>query len=215
MGRKQLAVTVFTEDTSLNKRVVTTIFGGVLVALSLCATAQTFQVPHTFTGGTPALANQVNENFDAIEARLPNTGRIFIPPKAISLGLGANDQVVAMAVGANDSFTAAVGRPTDYVPGVAPDITIQPLLTGCLNMDVRIGIESDYSNIGPNGVNLEVAPEQDFTMPVDVTTIEAPSFTRTGLGDVTYITINRVASQGGNPCAGAVSLHGILITYPR
>ena len=40
-----------------------------LLTASLNAVAET-QVPHTFTDGTPAMASEVNENFDALEAAI-------------------------------------------------------------------------------------------------------------------------------------------------
>lgn len=50
----------------MNKLAILTVFAAITV---LAATAQA-QVPHTFTAGQPARASEVNENFQALDARL-------------------------------------------------------------------------------------------------------------------------------------------------
>lgn len=179
-----------------------------LLALPMYGAAGT--VPHVFAPNTPALASEVNENFAASGGGM--TGRIFIAPKEISSGLGATDQVVDFGIG--NAFTAAFGRPIDYVSGGTDDIVIKPLFTGCLNLNVLIGVTTDFLNIGVNADNSETAPAQEFTMPNDATTIETRSYTRTGLGDVNYVTVDR-ALAAANACAVNFSLHGIIIEYPR
>jgi len=178
--------------------------------LALPGHAAAQRVPNVFVAGEAALAEEVNENFAAVAG--PGTGRIFIAPKEISSGLAATAQVVDMGIG--NSFTAAFGRPIDYVPGNPDDIVIRPLFSGCLNLNVLIGVTTDFLNIGTNGDNSDVAPTQEFPMPGDATTIETRSFTRTGLGDVNYVTVDRALATA-NACAVGFSLHGIIIEYPR
>ena len=91
----------------MRRRFETLIISGILLLLPVLAAAQ--RVPHVFVPGEAALAEEVNENFDALAG--PDTGTIFIAPKEISSGLGANVQVVLVDTVANTSFTAAFGRP--------------------------------------------------------------------------------------------------------
>ena len=196
----------------MRRQIIISIISGILFVLPLYAMAQPSRLK-TFQAGEAALADDVNQNFTVVAGS--DTGRIFIAPKAISSDLGPNDRAVLMAVGLNNTFTAAFGRPSDYVPGVAPDIDITPLFSGCDSTNFRIEIISDFLNIGASG-NSEPAQQQEFAGTVVNTTlvvIDSP-FSRTGLGDVNYVTVNRVAALGAE-CPGAVSLHGILIEYPR
>jgi hypothetical protein len=188
---------------------MTSIMSGILFALPVYALA--LDVPHEFVAGQPALADQVNENFEALAG---GTGRIFIAPKGIDSGLGD----IAPAVSLNQStpsFTAAYGRPWDYDDASAVPIDITPLLSGCGNMDVDITIVSNFFNIGTNTDNNITTPNNVVPMPAETTpiTIEGPIFMRPGLGDVNYVTITR----NTDACGGATSLflHGIIIEYPR
>lgn len=190
------------------RRTTTSILGGVLLVLPVYASAA--QPPHTFVQGQPALAAQVNENFAAVAG--PATGTIFIAPKEISSGLGANDQAVNLGIGG--SFTATFGLPTDYAAGGTDDIVVKPLFSGCLNENILVSVTTNFLNIGTNGDNTQNAPGQEFTMPNDATTIETRNYTRTGLGDINYVTVDRALATA-NACAVSVSFHGILIEYPR
>jgi len=191
----------------VRRRIITTIISGILFALPAYAAAQ--RIPNTFVAGEPALAEQVNENFTVLAG--PDTGRIFVAPKALDANLQATDQFVGLGIG--QSFTAAFGRPSDYVPGLSPDITIRPLFSGCLGENILIGMITDFRNIGPNGNNIEPRQETQITMPAEITTIQDSTYTRTGLGDVNYVTVDRAVLAGG--CQVAVNLHGIIIEYPR
>lgn len=191
----------------------TLIISAVLFALPVAATAQT-RVPNVFVPGQAALAEEVNENFQRLAG--PDTGTIFIPPKALDSSLAATAQVVLMATAANNSYTAAFGRPADYVPGVADDITIRPLLSGCLGSAVLLEIATDFLDIGPNGDNSDADVITEFTMPADATTITAPGITRGGLGAINYVRVNRMNAVNDTTCnASFLNLHGVIIEYPR
>jgi len=192
----------------VRRRIITTIISGLLFSLSGYVSAQ--RVPNVFVAGEAALAEEVNENFTAVAG--PDTGRIFIAPKGIDVNLQATDRNVPLGVG--DSYTAAFGRPSDYVPGTSPDITIRPLFSGCVSENVSIGLTSDFLVIGANGNNAEPRQEIEILMPAVDTTIETRDYARTGLGDVNYVTVDRVLASAP-ACAVDFNFHGILIEYPR
>jgi hypothetical protein len=213
LGSNELAVNLRGEDTSVKRRIIISITSGILFALPLYAMAQPSRLI-TFEAGRAALASEVNDNFLLVAGS--DTGRIFIAPKEIDTTLTATDGEVD--VGPLSSFTAAFGRPTDYVPGVDPDITIRPLFSGCGNTDADVSVVSTFfnSNIGANADNTVEQLNVIIPMPAETTplTIEAPNFTRMGLGDVNYVTITR-NNTPQDTCPGNLSLHGIIIEYPR
>ena len=191
------------------RRLKTSLFGGVLLVLPVYASAA--QPPHTFVEGEPALAAEVNENFLAVAG--PDQGRIFIAPKAIDAGLLDEARTVSIVT---ETYTAAFGKPSDYVANGAEDVSIRLLLSGCLAANVIVQVDTDYLNAGANVIDVDQDVIPEFLMPAEATTIVAPSVTRTGLGDVNYVTVTRNFPASAPDCGvGELFLHGIIIEYPR